>query len=579
MTRPQITRCVRLRCEARCLRPLATAAILFVVLPATPAVARQNLSATSPIASPRGPYGAGQQAAGPVLSLDDAIRLAEARNEQVAIAEAGVQRAQADEVRTRSQLLPQISGSASYDRTLATEFANEFSAPALPPGCSAYAPNPAAPLADRVTAIEQAIDCGTVASGLFSSLGSLPFGRENIYRLNLQFSQTLYSGGRIGAQRSLASSGRRLADISLTSARAQLVFDVTQAYFDAALSERFVAIAEAALKQAEATAAQVELGFKAGRQPEFELLRARVARDNQRPVVIRAQSQRALAYLRLAQLLNMPARSDLRVAADLGDPDLPVPDRFAQPFTAAMARKDQETVEDRAAVRQAAESVNARNASLAVARSERLPSVSFNSSYGRVAYPSSLPSFGDFLTNWTVGAFAQVPIFTGGRLRGDRMAAEADVAEARARLDQSRKLARLDAQTAYQDLSAADATWQASAGTVEQAARAYEIAELRYREGVSTQLELSDARLLLQQAEANRAQAARDLQVARVRLTLLPDLPLAAGALPFSLAGAAQATPPAGASSATPGTTTGANAAGNSGQQGARTTGTGIGGM
>ncbi len=57
-------------------------------------------------------------------------------------------------------------------------------------------------------------------------------------------------------------------------------------------------------------------------------------------------------------------------------------------------------------------------------------------------------------------------------------------------------------------------------------AAAYEIAELRYREGLSTQLELSDARLLLQQAQANRAQAARDVQVARVRLALLPDLPL-----------------------------------------------------
>ena len=62
--------------------------------------------------------------------------------------------------------------------------------------------------------------------------------------------------------------------------------------------------------------------------------------------------------------------------------------------------------------------------------------------------------------------------------------------------------------------------------SMQQAQRAYEIAELRYREGLSTQLELSDARLLLQQAQANRAQAARDVQVARVRLALLPDLPL-----------------------------------------------------
>ena len=55
---------------------------------------------------------------------------------------------------------------------------------------------------------------------------------------------------------------------------------------------------------------------------------------------------------------------------------------------------------------------------------------------------------------------------------------------------------------------------------------------------MSTQLELSDSRLLLQQAEANRALAARDLQVARARVALLPELPLAAsaGAAPRSTA-------------------------------------------
>jgi hypothetical protein len=43
---------------------------------------------------------------------------------------------------------------------------------------------------------------------------------------------------------------------------------------------------------------------------------------------------------------------------------------------------------------------------------------------------------------------------------------------------------------------------------------------------VSTQLELSDSRLLLQQAQANRAQAARDVQTARARVALIADLPL-----------------------------------------------------
>lgn len=546
----------------RLVRGRAAASLLLFVACALATVPRAALAQDA-----RLPAGA------PGLSLDDAIRLAEAKNENVMIAEAGVERARADDIRARSLLMPQLTGSASYDRTLATEFASEFTTPALPAGCSPYVANPAAPVAERVGALEQAVNCGTLFSGLFSGLNSLPFGRENIYRLNLSFSQNLYSGGRIGAQRALAAAGRQLATSGLSAARAQLVLDVTQAYYDAALSDRMVTIAESSLRQAEATASLVELGFKAGRQPEFELLRARVARDNQRPTVIRAQSQRTLAYMRLRQLLNLPDSADLRTTVDLDDPVLAAPPRFAAAVADAQARQARDDLDARAPVRQALQGVAARQASVQAARAERWPSVTFSSAYGRVAYPSALPRPGDFLTNWTVGAAAQVPILTGGRIHGGEVAAQADLLEARARLDQARKLARLDSQSAMETLRASEATWQSSAGTVEQAQRAYEIAELRYREGVSTQLELSDARLLLDQAQANRAQAARDLQVARAHVALLPDLPLSASPLPSLSASGPSASGSSGSLSIAGSNGTGLSNAGRAGAPGGAGTG------
>jgi outer membrane protein TolC len=203
----------------------------------------------------------------------------------------------------------------------------------------------------------------------------------------------------------------------------------------------------------------------------------------------------------------------------------------------------------RAPVRQAETAVQQSEAAVDVARSQRFPTVNLTSSYGEVAYPSgTLPN--DFRRNWTVGAIVQVPIFNGGRIRADEAIARADARIAEARLQQARELAQLDTQSAYEELRAAVAAWEASAGTVQQAQRAYEIADLRYREGVSTQLELSDARLLLVQAQASRAQSARDLQVARARVALLPDLPLgSAGAttVPVVTAPAPQQAPqPAG---------------------------------
>jgi outer membrane protein TolC len=89
-----------------------------------------------------------------------------------------------------------------------------------------------------------------------------------------------------------------------------------------------------------------------------------------------------------------------------------------------------------------------------------------------------------------------------------------------------REFAALDAQVAINALNEAASAFEASRGTTEQAARAYSIAEVRYREGISTQLEVNDSRILVEQATMNTALAARNLQVARVKLALLPNLPL-----------------------------------------------------
>jgi outer membrane protein TolC len=188
--------------------------------------------------------------------------------------------------------------------------------------------------------------------------------------------------------------------------------------------------------------------------------------------------------------------------------------------------------------------VQAREAAFRIAKSQRRPYASLNSAFGEVAY-AGLPGFDDWRTNWTVGASVQVPLFTGGRLKAEEVSAGADVGEARARQKLAAELSEAETEATLALLDAAVATWKASAGTVEQAARAYEIADLRYREGISTQLELLDARLVLQSAQVNRAQAARDVQVARARVSLLPDLPLGNAAI--DAAGSAAAMAPAAA--------------------------------
>ncbi|MBC8088706.1 MAG: TolC family protein [Phycisphaerae bacterium] len=472
-------------------------------------------------------------AAGRRLTLAEALSLATRANESVELAKAGVLRSRGQQLQARSAALPQLSTSLNYQKTLQNQFEaiSSRTAPATP-------------------------DTGT---GGGESLADNPltriFASPYTTTFTITGSQTLYSGGRNTANARAANAGRQSAEIGVVSAGAQLTLDVTQAYYDAVLSDNLVAIAESALVQTERTLRATGLGQQVGSTSEFDLIRARVTRDNQRPQYLQSRTARDLSYVRLKQLLDVPINEPLSLVDDIeqqegfanatprtqapvsqslivNPAELTATDpRVTQAVNAVVAVSDTMSM-SRASVRQANAAVEMAQQQLKAAKAGRLPTIGLTSTYQRLAYPSDgIPrSLGDFFPNWTAGVGVSFPFFTGGRVKGETMAAEASVVEAQQRLLQARENATLDARQSVAQLLEAEEGWQASIGTTEQAARAYSIAEVRFREGISTQVELSESRVQLQQAQANRARAARDLQVARVRLKLLRDLPVSGGA-------------------------------------------------
>jgi outer membrane protein TolC len=425
------------------------------------------------------------------LSLDSAIALAGPASETVGIAQAGVQRARGAQAQARSVFLPQLAANATYTRTLKSQFAGAF-------GNST----------------------DTTSSG--PDFSKLPFGQANSYALGLQGQWTLFNGMRNFAGASAAAADTRAAQAGLLSQRAALLLTTAEYYYDALLADRLVAIAESTLAQSEATLRETQLGFDVGNRAEFDLLRARVGRDNARPAVISQRAARDIAYLRLKQLLDLPLGDSLTLTSQLDDSTLALPkgtDEFS----------GDTTVGQRAPVVQATAAVDASAGRLRTATGEMYPAVVLQSTYNRFGYPKTgLPQWDQMRPDWNVVLALSMPLFTGGRIHGAKDAARATLADARLRLEQTREVAEIELQNAITTSAAAQATYDASSGTAEAAQRAYEIGQIRYHEGISTQTELADARLLLQQAQAQRAQAARALRVARLRLALFRDLPLGA---------------------------------------------------
>ncbi len=466
------------------------------------------------------------------LSLAEALKLATGESEQIAIARAGSLRAQGQLGQARSALMPQLATTMSWQKQLQNQFA-----------------------AISQRSSNNSSGGATGGAGDTTSLADNPitriFASQYNFNVGLSASQPLFGGGRATATIRAARAARESAEIGITSAQAQVQLDVTQAYYDALLTDRLVAIAESSLVQSERTLRQVQLTRTVGSASEFELIRARVTRDNQRPGWLQSRTNRDLAYVRLRQLLNLSPDQPLALTDSIAESPVSAPVANPAPITTVNVNVAEVLTLDprvqtavsrvlagsdtgigtRAPVKQALKGVEVAQQQLKATKAQRLPAIAATTNYQRLAYPAGiLPrSLGDFFPNWTVGIGLSYPFFTGGRLRGEVQAAEASVIEARQRLQLAQEGASLDARQAVAQLTESEASWQASVGTAEQAQRAYDIAEVRFREGISTQLELSETRNQLQQALANRAQAARNLQVARTRLALLPYLPLSQG--------------------------------------------------
>jgi outer membrane protein TolC len=478
------------------------------------------------------------------ISIQDAMNAAIRASLPLTAARATRERAHADVTAARSGYFPQINVSGSYVDTLRSEYADLFN--------SSSAGDTGAPASSTSAA---------GAMGGLGGLSQLPFAATHAWRAGVDITQPIWDGGRTSSSVALARGSERSSELDELSRRAQAVLDVTDAYYGAELAAEVATIAEASLGLAEQTLSQTRLGLQQGTSPEFDVVRAEVTRDNQRTALLRARAERDLALVRLRRQLGLPFDRSIELTTKLGGDDIGELART----TAGVAPRS-----ERVSIAQARANVVIRRAQVGVARANRWPHLSLFTSYGVVDYPTDLWPDDSWRTNWTVGATLSFPLFTGFRTTAEIAAALADQRAAEALAAEAAQLAAVDERERASDVAVNTAAYAASHHSTELARRAYDIAEVRYRQGVSTYLELVDARISLDQAQINEATAARDLQVASVRIALLPALPVpGVGAAPSTTpalavtpqpsAAPAPATPPTGAPTGGPPSTPGAS--------------------
>ena len=411
------------------------------------------------------------------LTLDAALQRALDRSFAMRLARADVLDADGQVREAFSAALPQVTGSLTYTRQFASIYQG-------------------------------------LGKGDTSSLGSLfkntPFGAPNAWNFQLQATQLLWSGGKVGSGLSAARTVRSVATLNQSETAADVTFQVKQAYWNAALQSRLLEIATANLDQAQQQARQVQLFQQAGTRAEYDLLRAQVDAANQEPLVVAARNDYDLALLELKRLLDLPADQALDLQTPLESPGATIP----------VVAADSLGGPDRPALAAAEATVLQQQDLLTVARADRWPTLSLSTTYTEQAFPSNVfPSTVDqFHRGWNGEVKLAFPIFTGFRTAARVQQARAAVQRAEAQRDQVHKQVELDVAQARAEVARAQALLVARRETVRQADRALHIAGVRYTNGIATQLEVSDARVAARQSQVNEVQATRDYVVALARL-------------------------------------------------------------
>lgn len=358
----------------------------------------------------------------------------------------------------------------------------------------------------RATDADRAVQAGVNAdaSRLRGIVANTAGPARSIYRGNASLSYEVDLSGRLARATDAASLDAEASAGLLQSTRLLVQSEVAQSYLALRALDVERALVRSTLETYRETLALTERRYRAGDAAELDVSRAQAEVASTESEAIALDRQRAALEHALAVLVG-EAASSFDVAVRDWTTALPVIPAGV-PGTVLSRRPD---------VAAAQSAMLAAQARIGVAQAAWFPSVALTGSGG---YAST--ELGDLFTwparAWGISALLALPLLDGGRR-------EAGVQNARAGLDAALASYREQVLTAFKDvedqLSALERLAQqadAQSRAVAAASRATTLSNIRYRNGLVSQLELLDA----QRSELRNRREALHVRSAQYQATV-----------------------------------------------------------
>jgi NodT family efflux transporter outer membrane factor (OMF) lipoprotein len=291
------------------------------------------------------------------------------------------------------------------------------------------------------------------------------------------------------------------------SAQISLISSVASVYLQLLADEELLAITQQTLGTRQESLRLTQLRFDNGVSSRFELQQARSLVETALATLAAQQRQRAQNLNHLTLLVGTPVPPGAAAGATLATtelPDLP-------------AGLPSDLLANRPDIRAAEQQLIAANANIGAARANFFPRITLTGSVGSASSElSGLFKSGSF--GWTFAPQAVLPIFDYGRNTAVLGSARAGRDIAVAQYERSIQTAFREVADALAGQSTFSEQLRAQRAVAEAEADRYNLADLRYKNGAASYLELLDAQRALFQAQQAAVQA--NLQRLQNQVTL-----------------------------------------------------------
>ena len=358
--------------------------------------------------------------------------------------------------------------------------------------------------------VEDRLQTQSPVAMLSTPFGPLPFS-PNTTNVPIIVAQYSLLDGPAAERVAQANANLAAAVAGEHEARGVVIAQVSRRYYDAVAAQQSENVARYAQDVARQHEADAQKRYFIGLVPRAEVLQAQTDLAERQVDEIDARNAVEIAVSSLDAAMNVPLSSTYTLEQAFETPDPPMG------LTALIASADA----TRGEIAAAQQAIDAARYSLRAAHASSLPIVQVSVSEGNVQ-PAVMSGFH---AQFTAALSAVWHILDGGQTAAEADSAQASLEQAQLTLDTLKTSTELAVRQAYVNVLAARQRALATQRAVALADENRRLAEVRYRGGVGTSLELRDADL--RDFNARRQVVAAQASLARSTV----DLRFAAGLL------------------------------------------------